>query len=578
MRTLAGGEPKTSATDEDLPKPWLSLSTGGGLIAGIGLAGYLLLSWHLGWWPILVLAAVLMLSAFNWAVERDEHGVAPSVFVTNRAKPGAHARLLVMVRQISGAAGIDRPTVFVAHEHEPHPRRRHHNAWAARGRTWSELVVTDRAIRDLSDSQLRGLLAHEVAHLRSGGPTNRVLQCLWASAATVSVLSLAALTVRSLLNWEGSHTAAAWLSGLAFSLLTATVARLVTSAGRRSLEYGADKGGAWLSSPSAVSDSLNGTHLIACPDGAWRTPTVGEQLFASHPSVQRRIRRMQALHASQTGVLVEFPTPAKSQNVGPTGVAGFVAGAKNGYEHAETGQPFPEDIEPPPPAIRALFTLVSTAVVVTAAYSSWMALAWLSMPPAGDWSLPLAALFAAASPATFQIWSWLRRRWVIRSGPAWDRWGQPARPGRRRDGMAPLHVGSLLLPLAALVAAGAAGLPLWEPVLMLWVAARVAIQEVERWSARLSGRSPLPMFSQAARRRNAALRVGSLVVGLGIVAMIFTGHEGGAMALAVTGLVTELAIHVALPIRPLRPGEADGTPGGPAPEHYTPVPDGPVAV
>ncbi|WP_224250237.1 zinc metalloprotease HtpX [Hyalangium gracile] len=212
-----------------------------------------------------------------------------------------------MVEELAGRAGMPKPKVYLLPTHTP-------NAFATgRSPKHAAVAVTAGIMELLDRRELRGVLAHELAHVR-----NRDTLIGTVAATLAGVISYAAqmlfwfggsLLSRSDDDEEGGLAGA--LSSLGVLLVAPIAATLLQLAVSRSREYGADATGAELSGdPEALASALmkleRGAQLMPY-DRAPATshlfivnPLSGGaimSLFSTHPPIPERVRRLQAMSA-----------------------------------------------------------------------------------------------------------------------------------------------------------------------------------------------------------------------------------------------------------------------------------------
>jgi heat shock protein HtpX len=233
-----------------------------------------------------------------------------------REAPEAEApRLHLMVAELAARAGIPKPRVFVIED--PHA-----NAFATgRNPKHAVVAVTTGILDVLDDRELRGVLAHEIAHV-----ANRdILVASVAAGLAAAVSNLAnALALSGLLGGgqdEEQHPA----QGLLFMILAPLGATLVQLGISRSREYLADETGARLSGdPLALASALEKLQAAAevVPAHAEATPATASlfivnplgaigaglsRLFSTHPPAEERIRRLRDLARRTRGHAFEAP-------------------------------------------------------------------------------------------------------------------------------------------------------------------------------------------------------------------------------------------------------------------------------
>jgi heat shock protein HtpX len=222
------------------------------------------------------------------------HGAQP---LAREQAPWLHE----MVEELAARAGMPKPKVYLLPTHTP-------NAFATgRSPSHAAVAVTAGIMEILDRRELRGVLAHELAHVR-----NRDTLIGTVAATLAGVISYAA----QMLFWFGGSMLsrgdddddgiAGTLSHLGLLLVAPIAATLLQLAVSRSREYGADATGAELSGdPEALASALmkleRGAQLMPY-DRAPATshlfivnPLSGGvvmALFSTHPPIPERVRRL----------------------------------------------------------------------------------------------------------------------------------------------------------------------------------------------------------------------------------------------------------------------------------------------
>jgi heat shock protein HtpX len=164
------------------------------------------------------------------------------------------------------------------------------------------VAVTKGITQLLSESELRGVLAHELAHIRN---RDTLIQSV---AATIG----GAITwiAYSLLFFGGDDDSPLGLvGGLAMVLLAPIAATIVQLAISRQREYAADATGARIAgAPNALADALErleaGAKAMPMQVNAAAEPLYivkplsGQgvaSLFSTHPPIEERVRRLRAM-------------------------------------------------------------------------------------------------------------------------------------------------------------------------------------------------------------------------------------------------------------------------------------------
>lgn len=217
---------------------------------------------------------------------------------------GEAPRLHAVVAELAGRAGIPKPRVFFIDD--PHA-----NAFATgRNPKHAVVAVTRGIVEILDERELRGVLAHEIAHV-----ANRDILVASVAAGLATAISHLgnALMFAGMFGGgsqddeEGGSPA----GGLALALLAPIGATLVQLGISRSREYLADETGARLSGdPLALAGALEKLHQAASHVPSAATPATASlfivnpfgavagglaRLFSTHPPAEERIRRLHAL-------------------------------------------------------------------------------------------------------------------------------------------------------------------------------------------------------------------------------------------------------------------------------------------
>ena len=215
--------------------------------------------------------------------------------------PDLHA----MVADLSARAGIPKPRLFVIPEEQP-------NAFATgRNPAHGVVAVTQGIVRLLDRRELRGVLAHELAHIRN---RDILIASIAAAAASViayvaHVLSFGALFGGSSQNDDGESNSP--LGGIVVALVAPIAATLVQLGISRSREYLADATGAEISGdPEALARALlkleRATEIVPVSEPAAATASLfivnpfgpmaaAARWFSTHPSTAQRVRRLRPM-------------------------------------------------------------------------------------------------------------------------------------------------------------------------------------------------------------------------------------------------------------------------------------------
>ncbi len=222
----------------------------------------------------------------------------------SRAKPIEESeapRLYEIVRELTTRADLPMPRLYMIPADQP-------NAFATgRNHKHSAVAVTRGITQLLSEDELRGVLAHELAHVKH---RDILIQSV---AATIG----AAITYLGyMLLWFGGgdegDSPLGMIGALAMVLLAPIAATIIQLSISRQREYAADAGGAAIcGNPESLASAL-----LRLEEGAKAMPMQVNQaaeplyivkpfsakgigkLFSTHPPIEERVRRLRQMRPS----------------------------------------------------------------------------------------------------------------------------------------------------------------------------------------------------------------------------------------------------------------------------------------
>lgn len=204
-----------------------------------------------------------------------------------------------MVRELARRADLPMPKVYLIDEAQP-------NAFATgRNPDNAAVAATTGIIRLLSERELRGVMAHELAHVK-----NRDILISTMSATVAGAISMLAQFGMFFGGRDGENRPHPALAILVM-ILAPIAAMIIQMAISRTREFGADRGGAEISGdPLALAGALAKIEAYArgTPmEVAERHPETAQMmimnplsggmrgLFSTHPDTRERIARLQAM-------------------------------------------------------------------------------------------------------------------------------------------------------------------------------------------------------------------------------------------------------------------------------------------
>jgi heat shock protein HtpX len=210
-----------------------------------------------------------------------------------------------MVQELSQRAGLPMPRVYLINEDAP-------NAFATgRNPEHAAVAATTGILRVLSDRELRGVMAHELAHVKHRDILTSTIAATMAGA--ISALANMAMFFGGR-DENGNRSNP--IASIAVAILAPLAASLIQKAISRAREFEADRGGAEISGdPQALASALDKIHRYAqgIPfQAAEAHPATAQMmimnplsgggianLFSTHPATEERVARL--MHMAQTG-------------------------------------------------------------------------------------------------------------------------------------------------------------------------------------------------------------------------------------------------------------------------------------
>ena len=276
-------------------KTWILIAALGGLFVLIGYAFF----GSAGGWTFLLIAL-----AINFALYWFSDRIA---IATTRSRPVSeqeYPRLYAIVRELTQAESMPMPKIYVADMLQP-------NAFATgRNPQHASVAVTKGILQLLDDRELRGVLSHELSHVKN----HDILINSIAAGIGMAITLLA----RFAFFFGGSDERNNPLGPFAFLIawiLAPIAAAIIQLAVSRSREYQADESGALLSrDPEALAQALRKLDVASKQVPAPSTVSPAEahlfivnpfqgrgagrslaNLFSTHPPTEARIARLEEI-------------------------------------------------------------------------------------------------------------------------------------------------------------------------------------------------------------------------------------------------------------------------------------------
>ena len=265
----------------------------------IGFGAMLGRQWVAGFF---ILAMVINFVAYFWSDR--------IVLKMHRAHPvGQHdaPRLYAIVHELATRAEIPMPRLYRIPSPQP-------NAFATgRNPEHGVVAVTDGILQLLTERELRGVLAHELGHIK-----NRDILVSTVAAAIAGAIAY----IANMLQWtaifggSSDDDGPSPIAALGLAIVAPIAATIVQLGISRSREYLADETGAALASdPEGLASALEklerAAHVVPPAVSAPSTaslfivnPFAGVRgmanLFSTHPPMQERIRRLRGMLFART--------------------------------------------------------------------------------------------------------------------------------------------------------------------------------------------------------------------------------------------------------------------------------------
>jgi heat shock protein HtpX len=224
-------------------------------------------------------------------------------------QPGEYPWLFQMVKELAQGYGIPVPRLYVTPEEQP-------NAFATgRNPSHAAVAVTQGILRLLSQDELRGVIAHELGHVKH----RDILTSSIAATAAGAISMLASMGQWGMMFGGGGDSEQRRgtnpIVALVMLIAAPFAAMLIQMAISRSREYDADEGGAEVSrNPLLLANALRKLDTASHQIPAEVPPSTAhlyivnplssegiKRLFSTHPPIQERIARLEQMaHGSKT--------------------------------------------------------------------------------------------------------------------------------------------------------------------------------------------------------------------------------------------------------------------------------------
>jgi heat shock protein HtpX len=250
-----------------------------------------------------MLIAVVLAAGMNFASYWFSDRIVLSMYGAQPVDEATAPELYGIVRRLATRGGLPMPRVYIIPGDTP-------NAFATgRNPEHAAVAVTEGIMRTLDDTELEGVIAHELSHVR-----NRDTLTMTIAATLAGVITYLAHMAQWAAMFGGRRSDDEESSGgvigtLAMAILAPIAAMLVQMAISRTREFQADASGARLAgSPWGLAKALEKLEMAAGIAPMDATPATAHlfivnplrgggltSLFSTHPSTQERIARLRAM-------------------------------------------------------------------------------------------------------------------------------------------------------------------------------------------------------------------------------------------------------------------------------------------
>src|SRR5437667_10621375 len=293
--------------DEIAGNRWRTWLLVGLFVAIVALLGYVLGEvWFGGNGGLFVLPFALAIASISgltsyFAGDKIVLGMSQAREVSDQQEPQLHH----VVEELAIGAGIPKPKIYVIEDSAP-------NAFATgRDPKHSSVAVTRGLLTKLDRTELQGVIAHELSHVRNFDiRLMLIVAVLLGMAALLSDFIFRGMFWGGLGRDRGRGNPILLIVALVLAILTPIIAQLIQLAVSRQREYMADASGALLTRyPAGLANALRkiaadkealevankATAPLYIANPLHDQPRFLDGLFDTHPPIQERIKRLEAM-------------------------------------------------------------------------------------------------------------------------------------------------------------------------------------------------------------------------------------------------------------------------------------------
>jgi len=229
--------------------------------------------------------------------------IAISMTRSRPVSEGEAPELYSVVQRLTGRAGLPMPRLYVTPSAQP-------NAFATgRNPEHAAVAVTEGLLRILNRSELEGVLAHELAHIKNRDVLLGTIAAAFAGAITMIANIIQWGAILGLGRGDDDEGGGSFIGSIFLAITAPIAAMLIQMAISRSREYQADDTGARIAGNTGGLANA----LVKLENAAQRVPMQVNpaashlfivnplsgasiaKLFSTHPPISERVKRLGAM-------------------------------------------------------------------------------------------------------------------------------------------------------------------------------------------------------------------------------------------------------------------------------------------
>jgi len=247
-----------------------------------------------------MLLAFFLAVAMNFGTYWFSDKIVLRMYGVQELDPGRFRDIYRMTEELTQRAGLPMPKLYMINGDQP-------NAFATgRNPQNAAVALTEGIVRLLSRDELRGVIAHKLAHIKHRDILVASIAATFAGAISM-IANMAQWAMifgggRSSDEEGGSHP----IAGIVAMIVAPLAAMMIQMAISRSREYLADEGGAQMAgNPLSLASALKKLHTRSAEIPMEASPSTAHlfivnplfggglmKLFSTHPPMEERVARL----------------------------------------------------------------------------------------------------------------------------------------------------------------------------------------------------------------------------------------------------------------------------------------------